>query len=152
MVTKELSEAAVEFNCILEYTSEELKNKIPQIFLDFLKNIQSQTYKFEYDKTKKLNEQNLKSQTRGLIALVYQDYICNENEKSEYLRKAKKIIMQKEEDKRNLYNPDDIFKNRNRIIPEETQTFEETRMTIVKEEKWYKKIFDLIKNFFHNDK
>ena len=52
MVTKELSEAAVEFNCILEYTSEELKNKIPQIFLDFLKNIQSQTYKFQYDKTK----------------------------------------------------------------------------------------------------
>lgn len=150
MVTKELSEAAVEFNCILEYTSEELKNKIPQKFLDFLENIQSKTYKFEYDKTKKLNEQNLKSQTRGLIALVYQDYICNENEKSEYLRKAKKIITQKEEDKRNQYNPDDIFKNR--VIPEETQAFNETRITIVKDEKWYKKIFDLIKKFFHNSK
>ena len=151
MVTKELSEAAVEFNCILEYTSEELKNKIPQIFLDFLKNIQSQTYKFEYDKTKKLNEQNLKSQTRGLIALVYQDYICNESEKSEYLRKAKKITIQKEEDKRNLYNPDDLFKNRNRIIPEETQTFEEIRMTLVQEEKWYQKILNLIKNLFHKN-
>ncbi len=151
MVTKELSEAAVEFNCILEYTSEELKNKIPQIFLDFLKNIQSQTYKFEYDKTKKLNEQNLKSQTRGLIALVYQDYICNESEKSEYLRKAKKITIQKEEDKRNLYNPDDIFKNRNRIIPEKTQTFEEIRMTLVQEEKWYQKILNLIKNLFHKN-
>ena len=95
MVTKELSEAAVEFNCILEYTSEELKNKIPQKFLDFLKNIQSQTYKFEYDKTKKLNEQNLKSKTRGLIALVYQDYICNENEKEEYIKKIELIKKKK---------------------------------------------------------
>ncbi len=151
MVSKELSEAAVEFNCILEYTSEELRNKIPQKFLYFLKSIQSQTYKFEYDKTKKLNEQDLKSQTRGLIALVYQDYICNENEKSEYLQKAKKIIMQKEADKRNLYNPDDIFKNKDRIIPEEIQTFEKTRMTIVQEEKWYQKILNLIKNIFHRN-
>ena len=150
MVTKELSEAAVEFNCILEYTSEELKNKIPQKFLNFLKDIQSQTYKFEFDKTKKLNEQNLKSQTRGLIALVYQDYICNENEKMEYLQQAKEIITQKEEDKRNLYNPDDIFKNR--IIPKETQPSEETRMTIVQEEKWYQKIFNLIKKLFHRNK
>ena len=47
MVTKELSEAAVEFNSILEYTSEDLKNKIPKKFLDFLQSIQSKTYKFE---------------------------------------------------------------------------------------------------------
>ena len=60
MVTKELSEAAVEFNSILEYTSEDLKNKIPKKFLDFLQSIQSKTYKFEYDKTKKLDEQKLK--------------------------------------------------------------------------------------------
>ena len=126
MVTKELSEAAVEFNCILEYTSEELKNKIPQKFLDFLKNIQSQTYKFEYDKTKKLNEQNLKSKTRGLIALVYQDYICNENEKEEYIKKSQEIIMKKEEEKRNIYNPDNVFKSKTKSI--ESNLNEQTAM------------------------
>ena len=126
MVTKELSEAAVEFNCILEYTSEELKNKIPQKFLDFLKNIQSQTYKFEYDKTKKLNVQNLKSKTRGLIALVYQDYICNENEKEEYIKKSQEIIMKKEEEKRNIYNPDNVFKSKTKSI--ESNLNEQTAM------------------------
>ena len=112
MVTKELSEAAVEFNSILEYTSEDLKNKIPKKFLDFLQSIQSETYKFEYDKTKKLDEQNLKPKTRGLIALVYQDYICNETEKEEYIQKSQKIIQQIEENKREKYNPNDIFKDK----------------------------------------
>ena len=82
MVEKELSEAAVEFNCILNYISEDIKKKIPDKFLNFLKDIQSQTYTFKYDISKKLNEQNLKPITRGLIALVYRDYICDENEKT----------------------------------------------------------------------
>ena len=50
------------------------------------------------------------------------------------------------------YNPDDIFKNRNRIIQEKIQQSEETRMTVVQEKKWYKKIFNLIKNLFHSNK
>ena len=34
MVTKELSEAAVEFNCIMENSSQEVINKIPKKFLN----------------------------------------------------------------------------------------------------------------------
>lgn len=112
MVTKELSEAAVEFNTILKYTSEEIKRKIPKKFLDFLTSIQSHTYKFEYDKTKKLNEQNLKSKTRGLIALVYKDYICDENKRKEYIQMQQDVIKLKEEEKRRLYNPNEVFKSR----------------------------------------
>ena len=48
------------------------------VYLDFINKIASKTYKFDYDQSKSLNEQNLKPETRGLIALVYQDYICND--------------------------------------------------------------------------
>ena len=78
MVTKDLSEAAVEFKSILENCSDDIVNKIPTNFLKFIDKIASKTYKFNYDKTKSLIEQNLKSETRGLIALVYQDYICTD--------------------------------------------------------------------------
>lgn len=152
MVSIELSEAAVEFNCILEYTEEKLKKKIPQNFLDFLKEIQSNTYKFEYDKNKRLSEQNLKPKTRGLIALVYKDYICDEDEKKEYLRIIQEKIMQKEVEKRKIYNPDDLFKNKDIVKNEELQQSEEKRITMVKEEKWYIKLFDFIKNLFHSGK
>ena len=145
MVTKELSEAAVEFNSILEYTSEDLKNKIPKKFLDFLQSIQSKTYKFEYDKTKKLDEQKLKPKTRGLIALVYQDYICNEAEKEEYIKKSQKLIKQIEESKREKYNPNDIFKDKK--IENDRDTTNTVEIVEYKES-IIKRIIRKIKNIF----
>ena len=145
MVTKELSEAAVEFNRILEYTSEDLKNKIPKKFLDFLQSIQSETYKFEYDKTKKLDEQKLKPKTRGLIALVYQDYICNDTEKEEYIQKSQKIIQQIEENKREKYNPNDIFKDKK--IDNDKDTTNAVEIVEYKESV-IKRIINKIKNIF----
>ena len=145
MVTKELSEAAVEFNSILEYTSEDLKNKIPKKFLDFLQSIQSETYKFEYDKTKKLDEQKLKPKTRGLIALVYQDYICNDTEKEEYIQKSQKLIKQIEESKREKYNPNDIFKDKK--IDNDKDTTNTVEIVEYKES-IIKRIIRKIKNIF----
>ena len=145
MVTKELSEAAVEFNSILEYTSEDLKNKIPKKFLDFLQSIQSKTYKFEYDKTKKLDEQKLKPKTRGLIALVYQDYICNEAEKEEYIQKSQKLIKQIEESKREKDNPNDIFKDKK--IENDRDTTNTVEIVEYKES-IIKRIIRKIKNIF----
>lgn len=145
MVTKELSEAAVEFNCILEYTSEELKSKIPKRFLDFLKSIQSQTYKFKYDKTKKLNEQELKPKTRGLIALVYQDYLCNETDKKEYIQKSQKFFKQIKEIERETYNPKDIFKDKEIKF---TQNTASANAIIEYKESIIKKIINRIKNIF----
>lgn len=145
MVTKELSEAAVEFNCILEYTSEELKSKIPKRFLDFLKSIQSQTYKFKYDKTKKLNEQELKPKTRGLIALVYQDYLCNETDKKEYIQKSQKFFKQVKEIERETYNPKDIFKDKEIKF---TQNTASANAIIEYKESIIKKIINRIKNIF----
>ena len=145
MVTKELSEAAVEFNSILEYTSEDLKNKIPKKFLDFLQSIQSKTYKFEYDKTKKLDEQKLKPKTRGLIALVYQDYICNDTEKEEYIQKSQKLIKQIEESKREKYNPNDIFKDKK--IENDRDTTNTVEIVEYKES-IIKRIIRKIKNIF----
>lgn len=110
MISRELSEAVVEFNCILANSSKEIIKKIPTKFLNFLKSIESNTYKFEYDRSKSLNKQELKPETRGLIALVYQDYICNDEERKEYIEKCKVIMEENENIKRKKYNPNDIFK------------------------------------------
>lgn len=93
MVTRELSEAAVEFNCILENSSKNIIEKIPTKFLDFMKDIASKTYEFNYDKSKSLNEQNLKPETRGLIALVYQYYICNDEQKKNIYEKVDCLLI-----------------------------------------------------------
>lgn len=150
MVTKELSEAAVEFNCILNNASPEIIKKIPKSFIGFMKNIASTTYKFDYDKSKKLNEQTLKPETRGLISLVYSDYICNDKEKEEYINKCQNHLIIKEQEAREKYNPDNLFKNSKVKTQnfENTTITEETAIVEYKEKNFIQKIFDKIRNLF----
>lgn len=150
MVTKELSEAAVEFNCILNNASPEIIRKIPKSFISFMKNIASTTYKFDYDKSKKLNEQILKPETRGLISLVYSDYICNNKEKEEYINKCQNYLRIKEQEAREKYNFNNLFeksKVKTQNI-ENTTITEETAIVEYKEKIFMRKIFDKIKNLF----
>ena len=149
MVTKELSEAAVEFNCIIENSSKTIIEKIPIKFLNFMKKIASKTYEFNYDKSKSLNEQNLKPETRGLIALVYQDYICNDDERKEYIQKSQMFANKMEDLKREKYNPDNIFKNKNNYA-ENIEKIDSPEIAIVeyKEKNFLQKLFDKIKNLF----
>ena len=149
MVTKELSEAAVEFNCILDNSSQEIIDKIPQKFIEFMKNIASTTYKFNYDKSKKLNEQDIKPETRGLISLVYQDYICSEDEKKDYILKCKNYEIKKEEELREKYNPDNLFKNRKKLQNTmDNEVVKENAIIEYKEKNFIQKIFDKIKQLF----
>lgn len=147
MVTKELSEAAVEFNCILENSSKTIIEKIPIKFLDFMKDIASKTYEFNYDKSKSLNEQNLRPETRGLIALVYQDYICNDKERKEYIHKRKLFANQIEEIKREKYNPDNLFKKQDQVKITEDVMINEVAMTEYKESV-FKRFINKIKSIF----
>ena len=111
-MNKELSEAAVELNVILDNTSPEIVNKIPKKFIELMHSIESTTYEFKYDKTKPLEDQIIKTKTKGLIALIYKDFLCDEKEKKEYLTKVSNVLNEIEQEKREMYNPDDIFKKR----------------------------------------
>ena len=112
MVTKELSEVAVEINSIFENMSIDLLNKIPQNFKEIFNKIASKDYKFEYDKTISLNEQRLLPKTKGILALIYRDYLCDEIEKENYNKEYNRVLMLKEIEKQEKYNSNDIFKNR----------------------------------------
>lgn len=112
MVTKELREAAVEINSIFENMSIDLLNKIPQNFREFFNKIASKDYKFQYDKRVRLNEQKLLPKTKGILAFIYRDYLCDEIEKKKYNKEYNRVLMLKEIEKQEKYNANDIFKKR----------------------------------------
>ena len=145
MIEKKLKEAAVEMNAIIEYAPKSFKDKIPESFKSFLNEIASKTYKFKYDQNKKLNDQNLKKETRGLICLVYKDYICDTKNKSDYIIKIKDFYNKQEEQKRKIYNYDNIFKNNRKeekeIINKENVI--QSNLTIYKES-WIRRLIKYI--------
>lgn len=146
MVNEELRESVVEFFAILENTDEEVLNKIPKNFLNFLKSIESDTYEFKYNRKKKLAEQNIKPKTRGLIALVYQDYICTEEEKKEYIQLCNDYFFEEEVRKNNLYNQKSWNSDEENNVKEEISKSE---LALVEyKENIFQKIINKLKDIF----
>jgi len=143
MVTKELAETATEINVIFDNLSNDILTKIPKNVQDFFKSIASDSYKFEYDNTKTLNEQELKPKTKGIIALLYRDYICNENEKKQFIEKYNIYIDKQEQIKHEKYNPDNLFKS-----SKKQALCDEVLPITYEKEKWYTKILNLLKGIF----
>ena len=139
MVTKKLSRAATEVNIILENSTSDVKNKIPHTFKEFLKDIEDKTYTFNYDTNKRLNEQKISNLTRGIITLIYKDYLCEDREG--YIEKLQIDLLKQDKIRQEKYNTDNILKkeevNNKLIVVEEP-----------KEEKLFKKILNKIRSFF----
>lgn len=143
MITKNLSESAVEINCIFENMPKELLDKIPTKLQNLFKEIASKDYKFEYDTNKKLNEQNIQEKTKGIIALIYKDYICNEAEQKEYINEYKKFLEIEEQIQKEKYNQNTIFKSKKGV---NANTSENTLSIIPEKSSWFKNFISKIKN------
>ncbi len=144
---QEIHEVAVEMNAIFDNMSEDILSKIPLKLRKLFKENASTTYNFKYDKTKSLNEQNIKDKTRGVIAFLYRDYICDENERNEYNEIYSKFLREEEEKKRTLYNPNDIFKKANTKNTQKNENINLTEMTNTKTN-FIQKLFSSILNIF----
>lgn len=145
MVTKELSRAATEVNIILENSTSDVKNRIPHTFKKFLKDIEDKTYTFNYDTNKRLNEQKISNLTRGIITLIYKDYLCKNREG--YLEKLQIDLLKQDKIRQEKYNLDNIFSNKshdNNI----NDSKDEVALVEIKNEVCYKKILNFFKRFF----
>lgn len=144
---QEYKEAFSEVNEIIKMMPDELTNKIPSKFKEMLEDERDKEYNPNIQEP--LEKQKLKNETIIILGLIYRDFLCPTDEKrrlqekdARELQKVQKAI----EEIREKYNPDDIFKNKREIKDEEIT--EEKSLTVVKEEKWYQKIFNLIKGIF----
>ena len=92
--------------------------------LEFLKENASKNYICNLDYSKKLNDMELKEETRGLLALMYEKYWCPEEEKEELKKKFNENEKKYQEELREKYNPDNIFskKQEDIIEPDNNQT------------------------------
>lgn len=146
---QEYRKAFTEVNAIIQLMPEELVDKIPSKFHVMLEEEEDKDY---YPNIKEpLEEQKLKEETIIILGLIYRDFLCSPEERKELQEKDAKelqeVKMAMEQEMREKYNPDDIFKNRRKDNPEEQSYTGNTSMIVV-EEKWYQKIFQIIKKLF----
>lgn len=144
MVTKEFAEATTEINKILSYLPTEYVEKIPIKLRKFFKDIESKEYMPNIDPYKQLDEQDLRPKTKTLLTIIYRNYWCNEQEKAELDKKLLENDKKYEEELREKYNPDDIFKKREKI----STNVQETNLPMeIKKESFITRLINYIKNW-----
>lgn len=139
---QEYMEAFAEVDKIIELMPVTLSNKIPQKFKEIIKNEKSNTYVSNINEP--IEKCQLKEETIIVLALMYRDFLCDENEKNKLKLRDAEALKVFAEELREKYNTDNIFENRRKI---NDGTTTETAIALV-EEKWYNKIFHIIKKFF----
>lgn len=141
------AKALSEVDVIIGMMPSEESIKIPNAFKNFIKTRKSQNYIPNIKSDIPLYQQELKKDTKTICSLIYRSYLCSKEEKARLAEQDKEILIQKEQKLREKYNPDNIFKNRQKDI--ETPHIEEhTELVEYKEPKWHQKIFAKILRLF----
>ncbi len=145
MVSIEYSEAITETLDILKHTRKEDVMKISPKFMEYLNNNASKTYKPELDHSQKIKDMDLKQKTKVILAIIYKQFWCDENERVEFDNILKENEIKHQAELMEKYNPDDLFKKD--ISKEENieKTENTTKMVEYKES-----FFTKIKNWFKN--
>lgn len=121
-------EACCEVDFILEHLQPSDKEKIPQVVFEFFKKNKSIFYKVNLTTEKRLQEQELKDETKALLQIISYKYFANEEQKKAF----KKML------------EDNVEKNGgiDKILQNETKG-----ITVYKENKLIN-ILKKIRNFF----
>ena len=152
MVTKEFAEASAEINEILKYMPKEEVEKIPSKLREFFREISSKDYVTNINPNIPLDKQQIKEKTKDIIALIYRNYWCSEEERKELDQKLIENDRKFEEELREKYNPDNIFKNNvtttKKEEPEVKEEKIEQSLVVQETEKWYQRFLNMIKRWF----
>lgn len=130
---------------VLNLLGNEYIDKLPNSLFNLLKEKRNANYNPQYTEDIPLNKQNIKKESIAIIALIHLNYWCeDEKEKYELKQVLKNNENKYQQELRNKYNPEDIFKKNNPENIVENQT-----SIIEYKEPLYKKFINKIKSLFH---
>lgn len=135
-----------ELSEILKMMEPEEVNKIPKKLLEVIEKEKSNTYIPNYSSKIELNSQNIKKETLAMLALLYINYWCeDENEKKEYL----KLIEENEQKYRQQIREKTDIKYITRTPKIEKNNVPEQELAVVKNKRFIKKVIEKIKSFLN---
>lgn len=148
---KEYKEALTEVSEILKLMPNTLVNKIPKDFRDIIEREKAKDYFPIIEEP--IENFEFRKETIALLGMIYRDFLCSPEEKQRLQmeeRKELQEIMQKNLSQNYKENYSDKLKEINSTKKlEDSQNEMKSENTLpALEEKWYKKIFALVKRIF----
>ena len=143
---EELSQRLIEVEYVLNKMDEKYKKKIPQEFFEFMNKNKDINYKFQYDDSKSIIENNLHIDTISILTYININFLLDAESKKEMISLLNEDEIIAEEQKRKQYNPDSIFTNK--IDKHIEQTSDNVKM-IEYRESVFRKIISKIRKFLY---
>lgn len=109
------SEVYVDISIIIKMMPIEMKEKISKSFINFIEKNKSNNYVSNINPKIPIREQNIRKETKEMLGIIYRDYLCSNEERNKLLKQEEQEeqeIKQYEEELRQKYDPNDIFKNK----------------------------------------
>lgn len=145
MENMEYANAYTEVIEILKYISKEDYNKIPKNKINLFETDANKEYKFTYNPNLTLNEQNVSKRAKAIIAILFRDYWATEKQRKKIIAKQNNDRMQIEKNKKERYNPDNLFYSRTQ---KSEHTNNETISLTEYKETFFSKILKKIRQIF----
>ena len=132
---------------ILENTEEDLLSKIPNSFMNFIKNNMNVDYKTSINLNETIDKQHLLKETEAILSLIYRSYWATDEEKNEFAKKDNLELIKEEEQKKEQYQGKDIYKGFEERKNLNTITVDNNLM-VIENESFIKRIFRKFLNIF----
>ena len=130
---------------ILKNTDQELLNKIPSKFMDFIKDNMNTDYQTNIKTDLEIDKQTLLKETESILSLIYRSYWATDEEKQNFKLKDNEELLKAEELKKSQYKDiDEIFQKRKNI----NNVTLDNNIMVIEKENFIKKIFNKILSRF----
>ena len=134
---------------ILKYVPKESVDKIPEKTINMYKAKMDENWDFKVDINKPFEEQELLEETKAIFANIFRDYWAT-SEQREGIEAREKYELEKiEEEKREKYNPNEVFKNdKFHEVDKNVENNEKNLPIEVKRDKFFERLLNFLKKFF----
>lgn len=136
------AKAFKEVYIILNNSLKEEYDKIPKTFIELIE----KNMDLDYNPGIQFNENfegSVLEETLIILALIYRDYLISKEERNSLIEEEEKQL----EELKESYDIENLFRKRQQASEESVSNIEQ-HLTVIKEEKWYKKILNKILNIF----
>ena len=132
-----IARAYSEVDAILEKMDKANVEKIPIKLRKMFKEEKDVEYQNKIDIYNKVQKKELEPKTLTLLAMLYLNYWCeNDEEENSLIKQYAENDRKSEEETREKYNPDNLFKNKEKNKEQIANNSTETSLIIVEKEKW----------------
>ena len=139
MIDNVYRNAFKEVNEILKNTDKELVDKIPQKFMNFIKDNMNENYETNIRNDVDIDKQKLLNETEAILSLIYRSYWATDEEKQEFAEKDKNELIKNNQDE-NIYNLFEKKKNINKVTVDKN-------LMVIKKESLFKNFINKLKHF-----